>query len=136
MSYYGSESDGVHLPFNFQLVESDWQAEAIARFILDYEAALPAHGWPTWVTGSHDAKRMAARVGDAHARVAPMLLLTPRGTPTLYQRDEMGIGEGTIPPHQLNAPRELGEPGPGRRCPPPRPPSSGAAPHDPTGPTA
>src|SRR3546814_3044820 len=40
MSYYGSESDGVHLPFNFQLVESDWQAEAIARFILDYEAAL------------------------------------------------------------------------------------------------
>src|SRR3546814_13347215 len=49
MSYYGSESDGVHLPFTFQLVESDWQAEAIARFILDYEAALPAHGWPTWV---------------------------------------------------------------------------------------
>src|SRR3546814_7227313 len=40
MSYYGGESDGVHLPFNFQLVESDWQAEAIARFILDYEAAL------------------------------------------------------------------------------------------------
>ncbi|API58949.1 alpha-amylase [Tardibacter chloracetimidivorans] len=111
MAYYGNESDGVHLPFNFQLVESDWHAEAIARFILDYEAALPAHGWPNWVTGSHDAKRMAARVGEAQARVAAMLLLTLRGTPTLYQGDEIGIGEVTIPPDQLKDPRELREPG-------------------------
>src|SRR3546814_19850009 len=69
MSSYGSESDGVHLPFNFQLVESDWQAEAIARFILDYEAALPAPGWPNWVPGSHDAKNRAARVGGEKGRV-------------------------------------------------------------------
>src|SRR3546814_20675375 len=87
MSYYGSESDGVHLPFNFQLVESDWQAEAIARFILDYEAALPAPGWPNWVTGTNDARRMASPVGGAQARVTAMLLLMLRVTPTLYTGD-------------------------------------------------
>src|SRR3546814_20128879 len=65
MSYYGSESDGVHLPFNFPLVESDWQAEAIARFILDYEATLPAHGWPHWVPGSPNQNRLADRVEEA-----------------------------------------------------------------------
>src|SRR3546814_1941115 len=54
---------------------------------------------------------MAARVGGAQARVAAMLLLTLRGTPTLYQGDEIGIGEVTIPPDQLKDPRELREPG-------------------------
>src|SRR3546814_9216105 len=54
---------------------------------------------------------MAARVGEAQARVAAMLLLTLRGTPTLYQGDEIGIGEVTIPPDQLKDPRELREPG-------------------------
>src|SRR3546814_14693998 len=106
MSYYGSGGGGGALPCNFQCVESDWDAGAIARFIRDYEAALPAHGWANWVTGSHDAKRMAARVGEAQARVAAMLLLTLRGTPTLYQGDEIGIGEVTIPPDQLKDPRE------------------------------
>src|SRR3546814_13434126 len=111
MSYYGSESDGVHLPFNFQLGESDWQAEAIARFILDYEAPLPAQGWPNWVTGTHDAKRMAPRVGEAQARVAAMLLLTLPVPPTLYQRDDIGIGEVAIPPAQLRDQLEVHEPG-------------------------
>src|SRR3546814_12795723 len=54
---------------------------------------------------------MAARVGEAQARVAAMLLLTLRGTPTLYQGDEIGLGEVTIPPDQLKDPRELREPG-------------------------
>src|SRR3546814_6384994 len=86
---------------------SDWSSDVCSSDL----AALPAHGWPNWVTGSHDAKRMAARVGEAQARVAAMLLLTLRGTPTLYQGDEIGIGEVTIPPDQLKDPRELREPG-------------------------
>ena len=58
-------------------------AAVIARLIADYEASLPAWGWPNWVIGSHDAPRIAARVGLDQARVAAMLLLTLRGTPTL-----------------------------------------------------
>ena len=102
----------VHLPFNFQLIENKWNARIIARLIADYEASLPEWGWPNWVLGSHDAPRIAARRGgEAQARVAAMMLLTLRGTPTLYQGDELGIGKVTIPLNRIRDPRELREPG-------------------------
>jgi alpha-glucosidase len=63
------------------------------------------------VFGSHDAPRIAARIGDAQARVAAMLLLTLRGTPTLYQGDEIGIGEVPIPPERVRDPQDLRQPG-------------------------
>ena len=110
--WYGTpERPEVHLPFNFALVESPWDATVLKRVIADYEASIPAWGWPNWVIGSHDAARIAARIGEPQARVAAMLLLTLRGTPTLYQGDELGIGEVTIPPDRLRDPRELREPG-------------------------
>ena len=86
-------------------------AATIGRLIEAYEASLPQWGWPNWVIGSHDAARIAARVGEAQARVALMLLLTLRGTPTLYQGDELGIGEVVIPPERVRDPREIRQPG-------------------------
>ena len=111
MHYYGVESAGVHLPFNFQLIEAPWNARALARLIADYEAALPAGGWPNWVLGNHDRPRIATRVGEAQARVAAMLLLTLRGTPTVYYGDEVGLADVAIPADCLVDPRELREPG-------------------------
>jgi len=98
MTYYGHDNRGVHLPFNFQLIQAPWRAEVIARLIDDYEAALPEGGWPNWVLSNHDQPRIAARVGERQARIAAMLLLTLRGTLTLYYGDEIGIGEVIIPP--------------------------------------
>ncbi len=111
MEYYGSERPGVHLPFNFALVEAPWDAPTIRGLIRDYEQALPPGGWPNWVIASHDYPRIAAKLGEAQARVAAMLLLTLRGTPTLYQGDELGIGRVEIPPGQVQDPKELREPG-------------------------
>ena len=111
MSYYGQDRPGVHLPFNFQLVEAPWDAGILRQLIADYEAALPAGGWPNWVIASHDYPRIAAKLGEAQARVAAMLLLTLRGTPTLYQGDELGIGKVDIPPGKVRDPKELREPG-------------------------
>ena len=105
------ETPEVHLPFNFALMENPWRAEVLARVIAAYEASLPDHGWPNWVIGSHDAPRIAGRLGEAGARVAAMLLLTLRGTPTLYQGDELGIGTVVIPPDRIRDPRELRQPG-------------------------
>ena len=78
MHYYGRERAGVHLPFNFQLVDAPWEARALATLIADYEAALPPGGWPNWVLGNHDRPRVAAkrrgsagpRRGDAAADAA------------------------------------------------------------------
>ena len=110
--WYGTpERPQVHLPFNFQLIENCWDAARLRRVIGDYGASLPTHGWPNWVIGSHDAPRIAARIGEAQARVAAMLLLTLRGAPTLYQGDELGIGQVEIPPDRVRDPAELRQPG-------------------------
>jgi alpha-glucosidase len=92
VAYYGDlERSGAHLPFNFQLIVLPWHAPTIGGAIDEYEALLPDHGWPNWVLGNHDKPRIASRTGAAQARVAAMLLLTLRGTPTLYYGDEIGM---------------------------------------------
>ncbi|WP_422055681.1 alpha-amylase family glycosyl hydrolase [Sphingomonas sp.] len=109
--WYGTaERPQVQLPFNFQLIETGWNAGQLRTLIADYEASLPAHGWPNWVIGSHDAPRIAGRIGEAQARVAAMLLLTLRGTPTLYQGDELGIGRVDIPADRIRDPQHLRQP--------------------------
>jgi alpha-glucosidase len=111
--YYGEDEPGVHLPFNFQLILAAWDARHIARLIDEYEAALPPGGWPNWVLGNHDQHRIASRVGPAQARVAAMLLLTLRGTPTLYYGDEIGMHDVSIPPERVHDPFEKNVPGKG-----------------------
>jgi alpha-glucosidase len=113
VAYYGSELRGVHLPFNFALLSAPWQARALAKLIDDYEAVLPAGGWPNWVLGNHDRPRVATRVGAAQARNAAMLLLTLRGTPTIYYGDEIGLEQSVIPPAQVRDPFEKNVPGQG-----------------------
>jgi alpha-glucosidase len=111
VAYYGEDLSGAHLPLNFQLILTAWNAREIARLIEEYENALPAGGWPNWVLGNHDQPRIAARVGEAQARVAAMLLLTLRGTPTMYYGDELGFGRVTIAPEAMRDPWERNEPG-------------------------
>jgi alpha-glucosidase len=111
VSYYGKDLGGAHLPFNFQLIHAAWTASSIAKLVTDYEAGLPPGGWPNWVLGNHDQPRIAARVGAAQARIAAMLLLTLRGTPTLYYGDELGIGRAAVPRDAVQDPWEKNEPG-------------------------
>lgn len=111
VAYYGKELAGAHLPFNFQLIQAPWHARQIARIIEDYEKALPEGGWPNWVLGNHDKARIATRVGEAQARVAAMLLLTLRGTPTMYYGDEIGLSDVAIPAGMVRDTWEKNEPG-------------------------
>jgi len=111
MQYYGGERPGVHLPFNFQLIDTPWSARSLAAAITNYEAALPSGAWPNWVLGNHDRPRVATKRGQAQARVAAMLLLTLRGTPTIYYGDELGLSDVAIKASQVRDPRELREPG-------------------------
>ena len=113
VKYYGVNLSGVHVPFNFQLLLAQWHARDIARIISQYEAALPKGGWPNWVLGNHDRPRIVSRVGSKQARVAAMLLLTLRGTPTLYYGDEIGMHDVEIPPEKVQDPFEKNVPGRG-----------------------
>jgi alpha-glucosidase len=111
VTYYGREGRGAHLPFNFQLITLPWEARRIDAAISEYEGAVPDHGWPNWVLGNHDQPRIASRVGLAQARVGAMLLLTLRGTPTLYYGDELGMRDGIIRPEEVHDPQEKNLPG-------------------------
>jgi len=111
MAYYGVDLSGFHLPFNFHLISTPWQPEAIAHLIRDYEAALPPGGWPNWVLGNHDRSRVASRLGPEQARVAAMLLLTLRGTPTIYKGEELGTQDARIAPEHVQDPWERNLPG-------------------------
>ncbi len=109
MTYYG-DGDECHMPFNFQLIGLPWDAHVIGDYIRAYEGALPPGGWPNWVLGNHDQHRIATRVGQAQARVAQMLLLTLRGTPTYYYGDEIGMEDVPIPFEQCMDPAALQQP--------------------------
>lgn len=111
ITYYGVKGSGIHLPGNFHLLFQPWTAQAIVTLINTYEAALPPEGWPNWVLGHHDIHRIASRIGINQARVAAMLLLTLRGTPTLYYGDEIGMHDVPIPPEQVQDPWEKNVPG-------------------------
>ena len=111
VAYYGRNLDGAHLPFNFSLLNTPWKAEKIARLISEYEAALPRGGWPNWVLGNHDQPRVASRIGSSQSRIAAMLLLTLRGTPTMYYGDELGMPQACVPPDRVRDPFEKNVPG-------------------------
>ena len=111
VAYYGADLGGTHLPFNFTLLSAPWKAREIDRLIAEYEAALPPGGWPNWVLGNHDRPRVASRIGRDQARIAAMLLLTLRGTPTIYYGDEIGMTQVAIPPERVQDPFEKNVPG-------------------------
>jgi alpha-glucosidase len=61
--------------------------------------------------GNHDQPRIAGRIGSPQAAVAAMLLLTLRGTPTIYYGDELGMPQAQIPADRVRDPFEKNVPG-------------------------
>ena len=111
MSWYGAPERPEVIPFNFGLIGAEWRADVLHAIVGDYLAALPPGAAPTWVLGNHDRPRIAARVGEAQAKVAAVLLLTLGGSPTIYYGDEIGLGDVAIPPERIRDPAELRNPG-------------------------
>jgi alpha-glucosidase len=110
VKYYGKNLDECSFPANFQLIRMRWDAQLVRRAVDAYDAALPAGAWPNWVMGNHDQHRVATRVGRAQARVANMLLLTLRGTPTTYYGEEIGMENVPIPPEFIQDPPAVNQP--------------------------
>jgi alpha-glucosidase len=106
-AYYGNGRDELHLAFNFPFINSPLEAAAMRSIVEDAEAFLPAGAWPVWTGSNHDMSRFATRWagGDAaRARVAVVMLLTLRGTPVLYDGDEIGLGDTDVPGDRLRDP--------------------------------
>ena len=113
-SYYGERLDELHMPFNLGLVGVEWDARVVRRVVDAIETALPPGAWPNYMPDNFDEPRPASRYGLAEARVAAMLLLTLRGTPTLCYGEEIGMTNVPIPPELEQDPFGLRVPGLGR----------------------
>lgn len=113
IKHYGSNNDEFHLPLNSELMSSDcqWSAESIREIVDRYERLLPEGAWPNWTLGNHDKHRVASRIGIHQAKIAMMLLLTLRGTPTIYYGEELGMEDGWIPSEHIQDPWEKKAPG-------------------------
>jgi alpha-glucosidase len=97
VTYYGDGSDELHLAFNFPLMRTDKMTPAWIRQNQEARlAALPPNAWPCNTLNNHDAPRVKSRFGDgehddALARLSLALMLTLRGTPFLYNGEEIGM---------------------------------------------
>ena len=99
---YLTGSDELHLAHNFLFLDQPWNAENIAAFIAQIEAVIPSPALPSWYLGNHDNPRVVTRLGGgpegtARARVAALLLLTVRGVPFIYQGEELGLPDSSVP---------------------------------------
>ncbi|GHF04792.1 alpha-glucosidase AglA [Amycolatopsis deserti] len=89
------EADGLHSTFWFGLVESGWAPE---RVVTALRAAAAASPTLAWVQSSHDRKRAVTRYGSARRAIAvATLLMGLPGIPFLYNGEELGLPDGTVP---------------------------------------
>jgi alpha-glucosidase len=103
---YLKSGDELHLAHNFQFIEMPWNADALKTSIDDFETLAEGSAWPAWFLANHDLPRVASRFDDggqgpARARAIAVLLYALRGTPFVYQGEELGLPDAQIPPDRV-----------------------------------
>jgi glycosidase len=95
--YFGTpERPEVHVALDFPLAHTVFSPHELAARVAEVEAAVPAHGWPSWQLSSHDVPRFPTRWGAGSVRLALTMLFTLRGTPVLYYGDELGMPDTPV----------------------------------------
>ena len=116
MSYYGKSENEPELsmPFNMNLLgffgggftdinyekgKEPWRSGvALKKMVREYYDSIPSFGYPNNVLGNHDVHRVRSRLKSLDLlKVATTILLTLRGTPTIYNGDEIGQKNGYVP---------------------------------------
>lgn len=97
VSFYGNGDDELHLVFNFPLMRTNKLTPAHIRANqTERLGSMPANAWPCNTLGNHDGARMCSAYGDGEndaqlARLHTAMLVTLRGTPVLYNGEEIGM---------------------------------------------
>jgi alpha-glucosidase len=103
---YVNTGDQLHMAHNFAFLQLPWDAAAMRASIDHFQELSGGRAWPAWCLSNHDHSRVVSRygggeLGEARARVAAMLLYTLRGTPFIYQGEELGLPDAEIPPEAV-----------------------------------
>jgi alpha-glucosidase len=105
--FYGNGSDELGLAFNFNFISAPFEAPAMRAIVEETEAALPPGAWPAWTGSNHDMFRFPTRWAEddpARVRLALLMLLSLRGTPVLYQGDEIGMANVAVAHEDMRDP--------------------------------
>jgi alpha-glucosidase len=109
MAEYTSSGDKLHMAYSFALLTPDFSAAHVRQQVEDFEARVQG-GWASWSVGNHDSVRVTTRwggAGPAQPALAKLVLAMQcslRGTPCLYQGDELALPEAEVPFELLQDP--------------------------------
>jgi alpha-glucosidase len=101
LAQYVVTGDELHLAHNFFFLNLPWSAARFRAAVDEFEDLTRERGWPAWCLNNHDHSRTATRYGTERARVAAMMVLTLRGTPFLYQGEELGLTDAHVPADRI-----------------------------------
>ncbi|TQK03539.1 alpha-amylase family glycosyl hydrolase [Herbaspirillum sp. SJZ107] len=108
MADYTSGGDKLHMAYSFNLLTPDFSAAHIRSQVEEFEARVRG-GWVSWSVGNHDSVRVMTRWGGedpprALAKLVLAMQLSLKGTPCLYQGDELALTEADVPYELLQDP--------------------------------
>jgi len=94
----------LHMAYSFDLLTKPMGARQIRAAVEAAEASGAT--WTSWPFSNHDVERVATRsgLGVGAATMLNQLMLCLRGTPTVYQGDELGLPEAHVPYEKLQDP--------------------------------
>lgn len=102
IAFYGDNDNELHLNFNFPLMRTPKiTAPHVRNNQKERLSNLPKWAWPCNTFGNHDSSRSFSNYGDGRnnehqAKLYLMLLLTLKGTPFLYNGEEIGMSDYMI----------------------------------------
>ena len=114
IKYVGEERKELNMVFHFDIMTMDHGPEGkfdyrkydfvqFKKIYRKWDERLKNNGWNSIFLGNHDFPRMVSRFGNDEeywvesAKALAMLLMTMRGTPYIYQGDEIGMTNVAFP---------------------------------------
>jgi alpha-glucosidase len=108
MADYTSGGDKLHMAYSFNLLTPQFSSTLIRKQVEEFDARVK-DGWASWSVGNHDSVRVTTRWGGANptpalTKLVLALQLSLKGTPCLYQGDELALPEADVPYELLQDP--------------------------------
>ncbi len=110
---YTAAGEGLHMAYTLRPLRKDTFAHALGE-ALDEIAAAAGSGWLCWAFSNHDVERVASRWNPQKERGLPppdgfvemllALLVSLRGSVSLYQGEELGLEEAELNLDELRDP--------------------------------
>lgn len=108
MADYTKDGERLHMAYSFELLTKRHEASHVRHAVGSMDAGLKS-GWASWALSNHDVPRVVSRWGgaddpDRFGPLAVALVSSLRGSPCLYQGEELGLTEAEIPFELLQDP--------------------------------